>query len=86
MALMGWVGGTSTGRPLAAFAITIGYHLQGKPQLIFDMPTLAKIYMGHISWWNDSTIQTYALRSLDSLLIYYSPLVRLVRERVRERE
>lgn len=42
--------------PVVAGAVAITYNLPGDPQLKFDAPTLAGIYLGDITQWNDPKI------------------------------
>lgn len=42
--------------PIVAGAAAITYNLPGSPKLRFDGPTLAQIYLGTISNWNDPKI------------------------------
>ena len=42
--------------PVVAGSVAITYNLPGKPALKFDGPTLAAIYLGDITKWNDPKI------------------------------
>ena len=48
--------------PILACALVPIYRLDAlggatAPQLVFDRPTLAQIYLGEITWWNDTRLQ-----------------------------
>lgn len=50
-------------RPMAGFALSIGYNvpeLVGKPPLVLDLYTVSLFFTGEITQWNDTRIQTYA--------------------------
>ena len=42
--------------PTVAGAVTVCYNLEGNPQLKLDGPTLAGIFLGKITKWNDPAI------------------------------
>lgn len=42
--------------PIVAGAVAITYNVPGNPKLKFDGPTLAAIYLGEITKWNDAKI------------------------------
>ena len=42
--------------PTCVGAVVITYNLEGNPTLRFDPKTLADIFLGTITWWNDSRI------------------------------
>lgn len=42
--------------PVVAGAVAITYNLPGSPELKMDGPTLAEIYLGNITKWNDAKI------------------------------
>ncbi len=49
-------------RPMAGFALSIGYNvpeLVGKPPLVLDLYTVSMFFTGEITQWNDTRIQTY---------------------------
>ncbi len=59
-ALLAPFGGPFVQLPLTASAIVMGYHLPElnatTDTLVFDVPTLARIWRGDITLWNDSAI------------------------------
>jgi phosphate transport system substrate-binding protein len=59
-ALLAPFGGPFVQLPLTASAIVMGYHLPElnatTDTLVFDLPTLARIWRGDITLWNDSAI------------------------------
>ncbi|MEU3982924.1 phosphate ABC transporter substrate-binding protein PstS [Streptomyces sp. NPDC026672] len=49
-------GGQGIDLPMVGGPIAVGYNLSGVDNLVLDAPTLAKIFDGKISNWNDSAI------------------------------
>ncbi|UWE07856.1 phosphate ABC transporter substrate-binding protein PstS [Actinacidiphila bryophytorum] len=61
-------GGQAIDLPLAATPVVLAYNLPGIDTLTLDAPTLAKIFSGRITHWNDPAIRTLNPRlSLPSL-------------------
>jgi phosphate transport system substrate-binding protein len=60
--------------PTVAGAVVLSYNLPGNPTLKLDGPTLANIYLGTITKWNDPAIASQnpgvALPSQDILVVY----------------
>jgi phosphate transport system substrate-binding protein len=52
------VGGQGIDLPMIGGPIAIGYNLPGVDGLVLDAPTLAKIFDGKITKWNDAAIKT----------------------------
>jgi phosphate transport system substrate-binding protein len=50
-------GGQAIDLPMVGGPIAVGYHLPGVSNLILDAPTLAKIFNGQITTWNDPAIK-----------------------------
>jgi len=42
--------------PTVAGAVVVTYHLTSRPQLQFDGPTIAQVFLGKITKWNDERI------------------------------
>jgi phosphate transport system substrate-binding protein len=49
-------GGHAIHLPMVGGPIAVGYHLPGVDRLVLDAPTLAKIFNGQITTWNDPAI------------------------------
>ncbi len=49
-------GGHAVHLPMVGGPIAVGFHLPGVDRLILDAPTLAKIFNGQITTWNDPAI------------------------------
>jgi len=50
-------GGTGIDLPMVGGPIAIGYNLPGVSNLVLDAPTLAKIFNGRITTWNDPAVK-----------------------------
>lgn len=50
-------GGRAIDLPMAGGPVAIGYNLAGVSDLVLDAPTLARIFDGRITRWNDPSIQ-----------------------------